>query len=403
MYLDQTAYYDDEGDEGGESLQQRYRDGAQGGLYKEEEEEEADRHAQLAPNSIYREEVRDSAEEEEDEGEGERGRGGGLYRQYADYEGDERDVMGYRGRDSQLVYPEEQEYEQREEAKETPDRGEEGEEDDDGYRHHRYREEDDDDDHRSRYKQEESRHRRRRPPPSYVDYDPDYYDVSEDDHHDRFSDALASRDDGVWDDYFDGHRKDIDYDIGDLIQNDESYGPDEGAADQSGKQPQAEEGERRREQPPPDYEDEGGGGDDERQRYRSNDEEEEEEEDERGGFFLAILVQHFLPLFPCMSLLNFCRPATPQRRRGGRRSALARLRHIHGAAKEGARDGAGVGGGRRPEVCRSLPQRPGGQRGPATGRGRQVRRCRLKYGMEKRDLDFRKYNTTGVFFFFFSC
>ncbi len=112
--------------------------------------------------------------------------------------------------------------------------------------------------------------------PSQVDdYDPDYYDVSDED--DRLSGPLASRDDGRWDDYFDGHRKDIDYDIGGLVQNDESYSPDEGAADNSGKQPREEgEGERRGGQPPPDY-------DEQEEQQRSNDYDREEEEEEQGG------------------------------------------------------------------------------------------------------------------------
>ena len=75
------------------------------------------------------------------------------------------------------------------------------------------------------------------------------------------SDKVAYADDNRWDDYFDGHTKGVDADIGTLATNSENYNEHEGSNQQHGGQggqdyeeQQGEEHEQEQ-QPPPEYSD----------------------------------------------------------------------------------------------------------------------------------------------------
>ena len=146
-----------------------------------------------------------------------------------------------------------------------------------------YEDEEEDGGRYNRYRQQQEDNRGRRPYNRHRDSD--YYDVEDEE---GGFEELASRDDSRWDNAFDRERKNMDYEIGDLIRNEEEYGPDNGAVDGSGKQPVEEGGgggggER---PPPPDYEE--GEGEQEGRSYRDRDDEEEEEEEEQGEVELGL-------------------------------------------------------------------------------------------------------------------
>ncbi len=283
------------------------------GYVNDDHEDEDDDDDGLAPNSVYQEEVRGGVGHHKPNI-GHHSVRGRYKHKYIPIEEDyedrgEEDIMGVaQAPGGQPVYPEEQEYETREEEEsdvaalphvtgEEREEEEEEEEDDPEQpyrpRYSQYRgqeeeeEEEGEDDHEERegddntlreyndeeeeegemearyrpsYRHEDTRHRGR-----HHDRDRDYYDVDVDEEEEDFDSTGSGARDNHWDEYFDGARKAIDYDIGGLIMNDESYEPDGGGGggvDNSGKQPQEEEGE------------EGGGEDDGGSDYDQREEEE---------------------------------------------------------------------------------------------------------------------------------